>query len=206
LAANFRKQADELQDTWPTVARILRSLADSYDSDARRNEADAERFRKGLEGSGGGPLQGNQATDVLYFAYGSNMKTSRIKERVGKVDVRGSAKLEDYRIAFNKTSTDRTGKTNIARRKGSEVWGVVFGLTQEQFDKLASFERGYKVESLSVRCGNETPEVKSFIAEETTSGLRPSREYLDYLIGGAREHGLPDDYVKLLEAVKVAKR
>jgi hypothetical protein len=34
--------------------------------------------------------------------------------------------------------------------------------------------------------------------------LKPSRGYLDYLIAGAREHGLPDGYITALMAVRVA--
>ena len=134
------------------------------------------------------------------------MKTSRIEERVGRVQVRGGAHLQGHRIVFNKRSSDGTGKANIAARKGSDVWGVIFGLTHQQFDTLASFERGYRVHDVPVHAGSHSPQAKVFIADETGGQLGPSREYLGYLIDGAREHGLPDNYVKLLEAVKVSRK
>ncbi|MFM7536969.1 MAG: hypothetical protein ACKO91_14410 [Acidimicrobiales bacterium] len=49
LAAKYRADADRYADRWPRTARVLRDLAKSYDSEARRNEDSAERFRGGLE-------------------------------------------------------------------------------------------------------------------------------------------------------------
>lgn len=48
LAANYRAKAEALADSAPRTAALLRRVAASYDSDARRNEADAERIRRGL--------------------------------------------------------------------------------------------------------------------------------------------------------------
>lgn len=49
LAARYRADAVRWADEWPRIAAILRSIAKSYESDARRNEDSAERFRRGLE-------------------------------------------------------------------------------------------------------------------------------------------------------------
>lgn len=48
LGAEFRADADALADEYPRTAAILREIARSYEREARRNEADAERFRRGL--------------------------------------------------------------------------------------------------------------------------------------------------------------
>lgn len=49
LAAKHRKQADELLPRWPRASRIHRGLAESYEADARREDAQAERHRRGLD-------------------------------------------------------------------------------------------------------------------------------------------------------------
>lgn len=49
LAKKYREDADRLADKWPRSAAMLRGLATSYESDARREEKTAERFRRGLE-------------------------------------------------------------------------------------------------------------------------------------------------------------
>jgi hypothetical protein len=49
LVADFRRQADQFADEWPRVASVLRVVANDYESWARREDAAAERFRRGLE-------------------------------------------------------------------------------------------------------------------------------------------------------------
>jgi len=49
LFDKYRQDADLFADRWPRTARILRSIAENYERDARRNEELAERFRRGLE-------------------------------------------------------------------------------------------------------------------------------------------------------------
>ncbi|MCU4297172.1 hypothetical protein D3I60_08770 [Brevibacterium permense] len=48
LASDYRVKAEALADSAPRVAGLFRRIAASYESDARRNEEDAERFRRGL--------------------------------------------------------------------------------------------------------------------------------------------------------------
>ncbi|WP_262849459.1 hypothetical protein [Mumia quercus] len=48
LSVDYRAKAEALADTAPRTAALFRRVAASYDRDARRNEDDAERFRRGL--------------------------------------------------------------------------------------------------------------------------------------------------------------
>jgi hypothetical protein len=48
LAAKYTADAEAFKDGWPRTAAILRGLAISYSSEARRNDTEAERFRQGL--------------------------------------------------------------------------------------------------------------------------------------------------------------
>jgi hypothetical protein len=48
LVAKYRTDADAFADEWPRTAAILRSVAQSYEAEGRRNEDSAERFRRGL--------------------------------------------------------------------------------------------------------------------------------------------------------------
>jgi hypothetical protein len=49
LAEKFRRQADQFADGWPRTAAALRNVATHYEYLARRQDASAERFRRGLE-------------------------------------------------------------------------------------------------------------------------------------------------------------
>lgn len=49
LAKRYRDGAGRFTDRWPRIASILRSLAEGYERDARREDEEAERRRKGLD-------------------------------------------------------------------------------------------------------------------------------------------------------------
>lgn len=49
LAARYEALAQKVSDRWPRTARILRSLANTYESDARREDERVRRFLEGLD-------------------------------------------------------------------------------------------------------------------------------------------------------------
>lgn len=208
LTTRYRGYSDKLADRWPRTAALLRRVADSYEHDARREDEDAERWRKGLEGPGSGPVAPATAEAepilVPHFAYGSNMSTKRLEDRVGRVVQRGAASLDGFEIRFDKKSDDDTGKTNIAPAEGKVVWGVLFELTPDQLEALAKKEKGYRKQDVPLTASGQPKTATAFVAKKQTLGLRPTRKYLDYLIAGAIEHTLPGDYVEMLKNVEVA--
>jgi len=142
---------------------------------------------------------------VLYFAYGSNMKTQRLKDRVGEVDVIETAELKNHCLTFNKLSNDGSGKANIEPKEGSSVEGVIFSLTEEQIKKLDCLEEGYiRVKTSVVKFDNNTVMVQVYIAnpDKIRRGLDPKREYLQYLIDGTEEHNLSNHYKQFLSSFK----
>lgn len=138
-----------------------------------------------------------------YFAYGSNMKTKRLENRVGEVNAIGWAIIKNYCLKFNKLGTDGSGKANIEPKEDSFVEGVLFDLTEEQLKKLDRYEG---VNDDYIRCTMDVirfdnKEVAGvYIGNQNTlrGRLKPNCEYLQYLIDGANEHGLSDRYKKFL--------
>jgi hypothetical protein len=62
------------------------------------------------------------------FAFGSNMCSGRFRDYgvSPEIDAR-PAVLPGYRLLFNKRSTaDGSGKANVERHEGSDVWGVLY--------------------------------------------------------------------------------
>ena len=49
LAEQFRAHASEVADDSPRSAAMMRNIASNYERDARRNDDEAEKFRRGLE-------------------------------------------------------------------------------------------------------------------------------------------------------------
>jgi len=126
---------------------------------------------------------------LYYFAYGSNMLTSRLEERVGKVALHGVGVLKDYVFKFNKISQDG-GKANIEPCSGSEVSGVLFKVTAEQLAILDVFEGApHHYQRVIVKVG----EIKAIAYIATPkytakTSLTPSTEYLNLILNGAKEH------------------
>src|SRR5258708_1816253 len=98
---------------------------------------------------------------VIYFAYGSNILTERLEERIGATEKIGNCRLPGHKLAFNKLSTrkkgTKSGKCNVvsAETSAETVPGVLFRMTKTQFDELNRHEGGYIVKEFEV----DLPEV-----------------------------------------------
>ncbi|RMD60293.1 MAG: gamma-glutamylcyclotransferase, partial [Planctomycetota bacterium] len=62
---------------------------------------------------------------MLYFAYGSNMSTPRLRRRVSRAVPVATARLPGCRLAFHKLGADGSGKCDAcpAGRAEEVVWG-----------------------------------------------------------------------------------
>jgi cation transport regulator ChaC len=150
-----------------------------------------------------GPIIAGHAMPVIYFAYGSNLSTAQMIDRVSSSRVVGPAELGGYEFAFNKKSEDpSTGrvsaKANVREAARSVVWGVCYELTQQQFDRLVEKEGGYDVIQLlptDLRSGRAIA-ARTFVAKPSRlTTARPTAEYVETIVGGLLEHGAPEAYV-----------
>jgi hypothetical protein len=60
-------------------------------------------------------------SDQWYFAYGSNLSSEQKECRTGTIREARRARLDGYRIAFNKRGGDGTGKANIVLHPAGAV-------------------------------------------------------------------------------------
>ena len=67
--------------------------------------------------------------NVLYFAYGSNMYAPRMRERIQSAEIQDIAVLEDYRLRFHKRGQDGSGKCDIVKSPGHNVFGVLYAVS-----------------------------------------------------------------------------
>ena len=142
----------------------------------------------------------------LVFAYGSNMCSGRFRDYgVSPTDAR-AARLHGYRLVFNKPSADGSGKGNVEPHSDSDVYGVIYTITEAELTKLDAGEgKGYYRVSLPVLMSDGTgTTVWVYLASETTAdpNLRPYTWYKHFLAAGAREHLLPPDYIAYLERIE----
>lgn len=130
------------------------------------------------------------------------MDTAQLVDRVGPVDLGVRAKLDSYRLCFNKRSVkDEYGRANIAKEKNALVEGVLFALTETQFAMLDRWEgRGYKQIKVKIRVLRKKKIIQAvtYIAlkDHMDDNLRPSNGYVALILKGAKQYSLPKSYIK----------
>jgi gamma-glutamylcyclotransferase (GGCT)/AIG2-like uncharacterized protein YtfP len=76
---------------------------------------------------------------MLYFAYGTNISSQRMKERCKYFKKISLAKLFGYQFIFN-----QRGVATVVKKPGSTVWGVLYDIDKDALNALDGFE-GYPV-------------------------------------------------------------
>lgn len=139
---------------------------------------------------------------VTYFAYGSNMSTARLRERMPSCEPLGIATLPRHELRFHKRSTDKSGKCNaFANGNDDGVVGVLFSFDPGDRAKLDEAEGvGHGYEHAMVTVTNHLGrrrKVLTYLAtpDHIDEGLQPYGWYKEFVLAGAREHGLPADYI-----------
>ncbi len=146
----------------------------------------------------------------LYFAYGANLNLAQMRQRCPKPCVVGIACLPGYRIGFYGHSVKWDGAMEtIVPDPQSEVWGVLYQLDAFEWQQLDSYQdvrangRGayfhfpVEVQDMQQSVITAITYKKDILGKPE----RPSSEYLNLIIQGACEHGLPESYVAALSGI-----
>jgi cation transport regulator ChaC len=147
---------------------------------------------------------------TTYFAYGSNMGASALRTRCPLAVQVGIAKVEGYRIGFTRFSKRRGGGVaDLVEAPGSLVWGSLFDLPHDGFEALDKAE-GVAIGAYArsiwqlTRGDGSVVSAWTYVVMDKKPEILPSAEYWKLLVDGAKEAGLPPDYVKTLEAIRYA--
>ena len=141
-----------------------------------------------------------------YFGYGSNMLTKKLKSRCPsavKIDV---CRTKEYTLKFHKVSSDDSGKGDMAKAESEtdELYGVAFSIDKSEesnLDRAEGYGYGYKKKEIDVEGITKGPlRVWTYYATNIDPELKPYHWYKRQTVEGARENGLPEDYIKKIEA------
>jgi cation transport regulator ChaC len=155
-------------------------------------------------------LVGRPSESVWYFAYGSNMHHSAFRERRR---MRPSewrvARVEGYRLRFNLEGRPKgkAAPANICPDPDGELWGVLYRITRRELLRLDATEgvpgRNYRHEIVSAEDldGNIVTAV-TYMARGLATDGTPSLRYISLLRDGARAHGLPEPWLRILDGVQ----
>lgn len=142
---------------------------------------------------------------LVVFAYGSNMLTRRLRKRCPSAIAIGRAILMGYAIRWHKRSTDGSGKCDVVQTadKGAVAHGVVFRIDaadKPALDQAEGLGHGYDDALVTVTCNGKPLVALMYRATDVVPSLAPYSWYKAMVIAGAREHGLPDAYIRSLES------
>jgi hypothetical protein len=141
---------------------------------------------------------------ILYFAYGSNMDSARLRYRVPSCRFRCIARLQKFQLRFHKRGNDGSGKCNVffTGMPADNVFGVVYEIPLKEkaaLDRAEGLGRGYNEQSLSVLSPDDKElQVRTYIADPRMidENLKPYSWYKDFVLRGAVEHRLPSEYIE----------
>lgn len=138
---------------------------------------------------------------MYYFAYGSNMEHQQmlVAGCPGAVFV-GAAVLENYCLFFDGFSAPWGGPVaNVEVSEGDEVCGGVFKLTEQDLAALDTREghpRYYARRQVDVLIAGQVQKCPAWIyCREPQPTGTPAKTYIATVIKGARDCGLPEDYI-----------
>jgi gamma-glutamylcyclotransferase len=138
----------------------------------------------------------------LYFAYGSNLKATRMNQRVPSASPVSIAMLRGWQLTLDKRALDGSGKANLMGEVGARVWGFVYRIESARWSDLDRFEPGYiRTEVEVVADDGRRFAAQAYIASVPPAELAAFDWYKALIVEGAREHRLPTDYVAELEAL-----
>ena len=141
---------------------------------------------------------------TLYFAYGSNMASSQLAAWGTEHRALGPAELADHRIAFLRRSIRwQAGAADIIPAPGQSVWGVLWELPfgPGELDAKEAAGDAYRRRPVTVRRGGSTVTAMAYeVIDKERREVPPRREYLELMLAGAREHGLPETWLSRIES------
>ena len=146
----------------------------------------------------------------LYFAYGFNLSLEKMNEKCSKPRVLGIARLAGHKIGFYEHSVIWDGAVEtLVPDAQSEVWGVLYQLELYAWDQLDNCEDvrldgtgqyfHYPVKVLDEQ--NKAFHADVYKKARLGEAKQPSTEYLDIIIQGAKEQGLPESYIVTLQDI-----
>lgn len=148
----------------------------------------------------------------LYFAYGSNMSSERLRTRTPSAISLGRARLPRYTLRWHKLGRDGSGKCDIeyTGTHDAAVWGVLYQIDNAERDGLDAVEGlgvGYDEHAIRVETVAAVDDAVTYKArsDKIDPALRPFAWYKAHVLRGAREHRLPDKYVQRIAAVPVRR-
>jgi gamma-glutamylcyclotransferase len=140
-----------------------------------------------------------------YFAFGSNMASHRLLQRLPNAKVSGIAQLPNHRLSFRKNHVGESGKCDIELTGNSAdvVIGVLYQMSDADrliLDQYEGLGRIYDSKPVEVTTDTQgTLSAFTYTALDIGSTILPFHWYKEHVLRGAVEHGFPTEYIQFIE-------
>lgn len=146
----------------------------------------------------------------LVFSYGSNMSTARLRQRAPSAQPIGPGLITGHVLRWHKVSKDGSGKCDAAASDiaDARVYGVLFEISKEdkrQLDRAEGLRAGYDEKKVLVDCCGKQYQALMYYATNIDPSLKPWSWYKTQVLAGAREHGMPPEYISTIESTEAAQ-
>ena len=135
------------------------------------------------------------------------MHPIRLKRRTPSAKFYKVISLKGYKLKFHKIGRDGSGKCNISFTNNINdiVYGIVYEIEDHDIkylDEAEGLGHGYIKKFLYLDDIKE--EIFFYIAQNEfiDDSLRPYSWYKAFVLEGAKYFGLPNDYIKAIEAIE----
>jgi gamma-glutamylcyclotransferase len=145
----------------------------------------------------------------LYFAYGSNMSRRRLTAagRAPTATAVCQATITGHRLTFDKVGADGSAKADCARTGDltDKVHGGLFEIADCDLPALDRAEGatggnpGYRRTEVIVWTADGPKKATTYMATNKRPDLLPYPWYIQHVLTGAREFGLPADHIAAIE-------
>ena len=143
---------------------------------------------------------------VYYFAFGANLCRDVLEQRRIRVFDSFDYALPDAVLRFSQPGFYRGhGYASADDSEGSSVYGKMYLILETDARRMDYFE-GVPFLDAHDKVFREADGLGFFYYRTTrvVSGLKPTREYLDFIVDAYRQMPIvPDEYLKTLEAIEV---
>ncbi|WP_421858661.1 gamma-glutamylcyclotransferase family protein [Marinobacter salarius] len=135
------------------------------------------------------------------------MSHRRLRARVPSARFVAVTELPAHRLRFHKSAGDGSAKCNAedTGHSGDRVMGVVYEIADAEKSDLDRHEAlgfGYDEKQVELKTEQGTLRAWMYYATRINNSLKPFHWYKDHVLIGARENGLPADYITQIEAVE----
>ncbi|MCP4878748.1 MAG: gamma-glutamylcyclotransferase [Gammaproteobacteria bacterium] len=143
-----------------------------------------------------------------YFAFGSNLSSPRLLQRLPEVSVHCVATLTQHQLCWRKNDRGQSGKCDIefTGKHDDIVYGVIYLMTHDDKLELDIYETtgfGYDHKHIEVTTiHGESIKAFTYYALDIDHSQQPFHWYKEHVLRGALEHDFPSHYVEHIRTTR----